>query len=70
MRNKLQLICVDDKGCGEWLTYGKIYEGYHCDDFNYYVSNNKTWTSKYRKSRFMTTAEFRDKRIDQILEDD
>lgn len=70
MRNKLQLMCIDDKGCGNWLTLGKVYDGWDCDEFNYIIKNNSNWTSKYRKSRFMSPAEWRDKRINQILEDD
>jgi hypothetical protein len=40
------------------------------NEFKYTVINDKNFISKYRKSRFMTPAEFRDMRINQILEDD
>ena len=68
---KIQLICVDDKGCKDWLTFGKLYYAWDMyNEFKYKVINNKNFVSEYRKSRFMTPAEFRDMRINQILEDD
>jgi hypothetical protein len=67
---KFQVICIDDSKCGEWLTYGKLYDAYIRDDFSFTITNNRGWNSNYRKSRFVTPAEWRDIQIDKILNDD
>jgi hypothetical protein len=68
---EFEVICIDDSYCGEWLTYGKTYKAYDIlDGYNFVVKNNKNWTSKYRQTRFVTPAEWRDIQIDKILNDE
>jgi hypothetical protein len=76
MTKEIEVVCIDDSSCGEWLTYGEKYKAWDDsnDEFNYSVRNNCGYTSNYRKTRFMDAAiwekaQWRNQQIDKILDD-
>lgn len=56
------------------LTYGKVYDTLPgcglsgIDDYNYWIINDKGNKEYYMKSKFLTLEEFRNRKIQNILQ--
>jgi hypothetical protein len=68
----MKVVCVDNKGYEKCLTINKIYEANYIDKYETYVlTNDKDMkNSWYVSHRFITITEYRNDRIDKLLEDE
>ena len=64
----IKIICVNNKWYESSLTINNIYEG-ESDGFFYKIINEHGNYYYYHKHRFITLAEFREQRINKILND-
>jgi len=65
-----KVICISAED-NKKITIGKIYDAYHDSDLRfYYIKNDdETWVA-YFAYKFITLADWRDKQIDKILNDE
>ena len=72
-KETFKVICINGTGrvTDRGITIGKIYDAYHDRDprFYYIKNDNEIWIG-YSANRFITLADWRDKQIDKILNDD
>ena len=71
-----KVICIKNSMPGrtigyKYLTIGKVYSGEPRFDVNcYLLTDDNNETCLYHKSNFMLLADWREKQIDSILEDE
>lgn len=74
MINLVKLVCIDNSGLDEsLLTVNKIYDCYidyfsqPIDSYTLSIIDNSGHARSYKRNRFVTLDEFRDKKIINIL---
>ena len=67
-----KIVCIDNIGMETHLTINKLYEiaDILYDNQTFQVLNDNNAVYGYYKWRFISLAEFRQKRIDEILNED
>ena len=68
----MKLICIDNVGCEKLLTLKKIYSLEYIDTFKYgsVIKNDRDFYDVYTLWRFKPLYEIRDKKIDDILNEE
>ena len=67
----IKVVCIDNSGAEEYLTPYKIYLTYSMDSYTFMWirKDDKGISNGFRYDRFITLAEYREQRINSILND-
>ena len=68
----MKIICIDNVGCEKLLTLKKIYLLEYIETFKYgsVIKNDRDYYDVYPMWRFKLLYEIRDKKIDDILNEE
>jgi len=65
----MEIVCINNSDSHPYLTIGKIYDTDNkFTEYFYLIKDDLGCFAYYSRDRFITLAEFRNKRINEILE--
>jgi hypothetical protein len=66
----MKIKCIDNKDGELYLTIDKTYNVIEDNKFNYKIINDNGYNNWYYKEYFKPLSEYRNERIDKLLEDE